>query len=406
MKNKRLWLGVLLCLVAPSALSEGLPDTGAINDLQNQFATAAALWPEIIKPYTRALFASLLTISWVWTFSMMALRKNEISEIIAELASRTVLIGFFMLLLEKSTWIASSIVKGFEFIGNKLIGSPITPSSIFDMAISLFSTIWGRLSITTPIDNWAFVLCGLGILLILSLIAMEMLVVIIQYYIFLNAGVIMMGFLGHEWSREYSINYFRLMIGIGLKMFVMQLIVALTITILDSWIKNSNLTMSQIIIMLPMCLILWGLIREIPKMAQSLASGHDTTSNNAMASTLKSVLTVAAVVAAAQPRLPNFSPNNENQASTNSNGQSGLADPATAPINTMQVNAASASAYNPTSALNSALNGGAETTESTDNAFQASRSSATSEPSLPPAKSAIKHAVLAAKFAAKAFNTK
>ncbi len=277
-----------------AASSSGVPDTGAIQDIENTFRNAAELWPPIIIKYTEWLFWSLVTLSWTWAFSMMALKGTDFTEILTELTRRTILTGFFWWLLKQAPKLGSSIVEGFSFIGNQLVGKPISASDIFDVGLSLGLAILQKLEFFNPAVNLGYTLIAIAIVIILALIALQMLLIVIQYVVFLNAGVIMMGFLGHEWSREYAINYFRLLLALGVKFFIMQIIVVLTMTILNNWIKASDLTWVQVMVILPILIVIYGLITEIPAMAASMISGTDST-GGAVAKTIQTAAMVGAL---------------------------------------------------------------------------------------------------------------
>ncbi|TOG33089.1 hypothetical protein CGJ02_27205, partial [Vibrio parahaemolyticus] len=51
-------------------------------------------------------------------------------------------------------------------------------------------------------------LCGLIVLIVLALIAAQLTILLVGSYIILNGGVIVMGFLGSEWTRDHGMNYF------------------------------------------------------------------------------------------------------------------------------------------------------------------------------------------------------
>ena len=296
----RLGLFILLLILFPSsAFANGVPDTGAIDVLLQTFENAAGTWPDIIKQYTIWVFWSLVTISWAWTFGEMALKGGGIQDVLVELTRRTILIGFFFWLFTDATKIASAIVEGFQFIAIKLGANPIKASSIFDMGYSIGAKILKKLSLTKPAESMMFALAGLAILVIFAFISLQLLLVTIQYYVLLNAGVVMMGFLGHEWSREYGIAYFRLMLGLGVKFFTMQLIIVLSMSVLNNWIQTSDLTWTQVLLMLPIACVIWGLNREVPLMAQSLVSGSDSTTGDSLAGALQAATTMAAVAAGA-----------------------------------------------------------------------------------------------------------
>ncbi|SGZ00255.1 P-type conjugative transfer protein TrbL [Moritella viscosa] len=295
---------IMLFALNPALAATGAPDTGAMNELLRIFENTAGQWPAIIQPITTWLFWSLVTISWAWGFGEMALKGADVKALLAELFKRTFMVGFFWWLLISAPRLAAAIVNGFTWIGGQLAGSSaaytsISPSSIFDIGISLVTKILKKLSVTDPIDSLGYVLVAIGIIVIFAFITLQLMVLIIQYYFFLNAGVVMMGFLGHEWSREYGINYFKLMIGLGVKYLTMQLIIVLTLDITQRWLKESDLTWTQLIIILPTMIIIWGLIREVPQMAQSLVSGTDQTTGNAVAGAMQAAAAMAAIAAGA-----------------------------------------------------------------------------------------------------------
>ena len=300
----RLVIFLLLLIAIPSYAAapqgQGVPESGAINELLLTFENAASVWPPIIRQYVTWLFWALVGVSWAWHFSWMAFKGDNFIELLAELTRRSLLIGFFYWLVIDGTSIASSIVEGFMFSGNKISGQYIHPGSVFDIGFSLASEIIKKLSWTSMGDSIGFILAGLGILIIMAFITLEMVLIIIQYYIMLNLGVVMMGFLGHEWSREYGINYFRLMLGLGVKFLIMQMIVSLSLSILQTWLQTSDLTWTQVLLILPTLLVIWGLVREVPAQAASLISGvTSSTSGDAIAGAMQAAATTAAAVGAA-----------------------------------------------------------------------------------------------------------
>lgn len=296
-----LWVFSSVAWGAPTA---GAPDTGAMDELLRTFENAAGQWPAIIIPITTYLFWTLVTISWAWSFGMMVLNGGDTKDIVAELCKRTIMVGFFFYLLLNAHELGAIIINSFASIGAKLAGSgaaqtAISPSSVFDIGLSLVSKMMSKLHGFDIASSIGYILVSLGILVIFAFIVLNLMVVIIQYYFLLNAGVVMLGFLGHEWSRDYGINYFKLMIGIGVKYLTMQLIIVLTLNIIDTWVKQSELTWTQLLIILPMMIVIWGLVREIPQMAQSLVSGSDQTTGNAVAGAMQAAALTAAAAAGA-----------------------------------------------------------------------------------------------------------
>lgn len=59
---------LLFMLLIPNAYAQGVPDSGAIDELLRTFETAAGLWPPVLRQYATYVFVALVTISWSWTF--------------------------------------------------------------------------------------------------------------------------------------------------------------------------------------------------------------------------------------------------------------------------------------------------------------------------------------------------
>ena len=281
-------------LAALGADAGGIPDTGAIQEIEDMFRNASNQWPPIIMKYTSWLFWTLVTISWTWSFGFMALKGTDTTEIITELTRRTILIGVFWWLLQSAPQLGETIVASFSYIGDQLVGQPISANSIFDIGISLSLSILDGIAYWKGPANIGYVLVAIGIIIILALISLQMLLIVVQYFVFLNAGVVMMGFLGHEWSREYAINYFRLLLALAVKFFIMQIIVVLTMTLIDAWVKDSDLTWVQVVVLLPMLIVVYGLVQEIPAMAASMISGTDST-GGAVSGTIKGAMMMGAL---------------------------------------------------------------------------------------------------------------
>ena len=74
--NSVIMLIGLLVVVAPEAFA-AIDNAGVMDKVSDRFKTHASSWASIIETVATRLFWSLVTISMVWTFGMMALRKAE-----------------------------------------------------------------------------------------------------------------------------------------------------------------------------------------------------------------------------------------------------------------------------------------------------------------------------------------
>ena len=61
-----------------------------------------------------------------------------------------------------------------------------------------------------------------------------MVVVLAEMYVILSGGVIMLGFGGSRWTKDYATNYMRFAVAVGLKLMFVQLTVALSTSFISS----------------------------------------------------------------------------------------------------------------------------------------------------------------------------
>src|SRR5690554_1578737 len=130
-------LGVLL-FAAPDAFA-GTPDVGFYDDILRRFRSAATGWQSVITNAASWLFWTLVVISMVWTFGMMALRKADIGEFFAELVRFTIFTGFFWWLLLNGPGFAMDIINSLRTIAAEASGMSrsLNPSTPIDIAFDI-----------------------------------------------------------------------------------------------------------------------------------------------------------------------------------------------------------------------------------------------------------------------------
>ena len=81
---------------------------GLMDDVLQKFKDNASSWAATFEAAATRLFWILATISMVWTFGMMALRKADIGEFFAEFGRLTIMTGFFWWMLRNGPAFAAS----------------------------------------------------------------------------------------------------------------------------------------------------------------------------------------------------------------------------------------------------------------------------------------------------------
>src|SRR5574338_1383200 len=122
-----------------------IDNAGLLDSVLARYSTAASAWASAITSAATWLFWTLVVISMVWTFGMMALRKADIGEFFAEFVRFTIFTGFFWWLLTNANQgmnIAGTIVQALPTLGGQaggLSNSNLGPSSILDLGFELYN---------------------------------------------------------------------------------------------------------------------------------------------------------------------------------------------------------------------------------------------------------------------------
>ncbi|MCD0502135.1 P-type conjugative transfer protein TrbL [Bordetella petrii] len=287
MRNKIALGGLMMVatvLLAEPAMAQELSSSGVMNDVLNRFHTAASTWGPTIEAAASRLFWTLVVISMVWTFGMMALRKADIGEFFAEFVRFTIFTGFFWWLLTNATTgmnIAGTMVASLQTLGalaGGLTDSKLGPSSILDLGFELYhKTVqatselgWRQFATALVME-----LLAIAVLIVLALIAINLLLVMASAWILLYAGIFFLGFGGSRWTSDMAINYYRTVLGVAAQLMAMVLLVAIGKKFINHYYAqiSEGVTSQELAVMLVIALILLFLVNKVPSMISGVVTG-------------------------------------------------------------------------------------------------------------------------------------
>lgn len=286
--SKKIALGGLMMvatvmLVEP-AMAQELSSSGVLDDVLDRFNNTAATWGAVITNAASWLFWTLVVISMVWTFGMMALRKADIGEFFAEFVRFTIFTGFFWWLLTNATTgmnIAGTMVESLQTLGAQAGGlsdSKLGPSSILDLGFELYNKTvqatselgWRQLATALVME-----LLAIAVLIVLALIAINLLLVMASAWILMYAGIFFLGFGGSRWTSDMAINYYKTVLGVAAQLMAMVLLVAIGKQFINHYYAQISVgvTSQELAVMLVIALILLFLVNKVPSMISGIVTG-------------------------------------------------------------------------------------------------------------------------------------
>ncbi|MHB8977498.1 MAG: P-type conjugative transfer protein TrbL [Trichloromonadaceae bacterium] len=272
---------LLVWLMVFSAEAHAATDpSGLLDNVLNRYSVAASTWATVIIARASWLFWSLVLMSMVWTFGMMALRKADIGEFFAEFVRFTVFTGFFWWLLTNGPTFATGIMDSLRTIGGTA-GSTSTllaPSGIVDIGFDIFSKVLIKSTVWSPIDSAVGILLSAVILIVLALVGINMLLLLVSGWILAYAGAFFLGFGGARWTSDMAINYYKTVLNIAAQLLTMVLLVGIGKSFVDQFYlsMDAGINLNDLAVMMIVGIVLLVLVNKIPSLIGGLAMGGGT----------------------------------------------------------------------------------------------------------------------------------
>ena len=280
MHKKTILYLTLFCLVSFSACCHAesrMDSRDLLDNILYRFANTSSMWSQTILSYARYLFWSLALISMVWTYGLMALRKADIQEFMAETIRFFMVIGFFYWILDNGPALATAIIDSMRQLAAKASGmnEHVSPSDIVDVGFDIVSKAIDSSSIWSPAATTVGLIVAGLILIILALVSINMLIILITAWILTYGGIILLGFGGGRWTQDIAINYYKTVLGIALQAFAMILIIGIGKSFVDQYYAamSSNIMLKEMFVMLVVAVLLLVLINKIPPALSGIILG-------------------------------------------------------------------------------------------------------------------------------------
>jgi type IV secretion system protein TrbL len=291
-------LFALLVSLAPDQVLAAIQDNNLLNSIVDAYRTKAAAWEPVLTGYAITLFWLLVTIDLVWNGIALALRGADLQEFTGELVRRIFFIGFFFALLTHSSDWAQAIIDSLRQAAdaaNAAAGGTagISPSSIFDIGLTLAVRITDTVSFFSPMDSLGLIISSLIVMICFALIAAFMVIALIEMYFILYAAIIVLGLGGSGWTSSYAVNYVVYAFSVGMKLFAMQLLIGLGESFIRDWVTNFNENNAQVLLIIGAAVVMLALVWTIPDLLKGLINGTSFGSGAPMVQAARDVKDVA-----------------------------------------------------------------------------------------------------------------
>jgi type IV secretion system protein TrbL len=270
---------VFLAAAAPSQAAE--PTANALDKIVTVYQQNASKWESTLSNYALTLFWILAAIEFgVWAIGI-AFRNVDLGEFLGELTKQILFIGFFLALLTNSSSWAKAIIDSFRQAANQAAQSAggtsnISPSDIFAVGLLIANKVADQASIFAPGASVGLIIFALVLIVCFALIAAFMVLALVESYVIISAGVLLMGFGGSRWTKDYALKTLIYAVSVGAKLFILQLLVALGQQIFTRLAQAFEANSSDVFVVVGSAIVMLALVKIIPDMIQALINGAST----------------------------------------------------------------------------------------------------------------------------------
>ena len=238
--------GLALAQVATSA------PPGIFDSIVGEVQAASSHWISIGAGKTGIgwhIFTGLATLELVWWGVTNALRKNDLGEWFSSLFLKMLELSFFGFIVSTApTWMPA-VIDAVRNVGAAFLyatpgaasipSAEMTPSGIMTLANTLVeglphlvadSSSWTHLA-QSFLASLALVVSTVLLYVGFALVALQLLMTLIEMYMVLGIGSIMLGFLGSRWTVQFGERYISYAVSVGAKLITSYAIVGIMVSL-------------------------------------------------------------------------------------------------------------------------------------------------------------------------------
>jgi type IV secretion system protein TrbL len=266
-------LAILALATTPALAQQG----SVLTTLENQVVTAAKGWETTIMNAARSLFWILAGIEFGIATVWLAINAASLDAWFAELVRRIMFIGLFAFILDRGPAFAKAIVDSLFQIGAG--GGSASPANVFDAGIRVASKMSEQAKFGLFEDNAlaiAAVFAMVVVIIAFSLVAAIFVAAMVEMYIGLLAGMIMLGLGGSSYTKDFAVRYLVYAFSVGMKLMALVMIAKIGSDILLGLAEASTATSDQFITTLAIAgisIVVFVIAMYVPPIMQGVVQG-------------------------------------------------------------------------------------------------------------------------------------
>lgn len=266
-------IGSVMLMSAPVLAQQG----SVLTTLENSVVTAARGWETTVMDAARSLFWILAGIEIAIAAVWLAINTASLDSWFAELVRRIMFVGLFAFILDQGPGFAKAVVDSLFQLGAN--GGSASPANIFDAGIRVASKMSEQARFGLFEDNAlaiASVFAMVVVVVSFSLVAAIFVAVMVEMYVGLLAGMIMLGLGGSSFTKDFAVRYLIYAFSVGIKLMALVMIARIGSEVLLDLAEAPTATSDQFITTLAIAgisVVVFIIAMYVPAILQGVVQG-------------------------------------------------------------------------------------------------------------------------------------
>lgn len=259
-------------------------DTGDIvYNIVDKFSTKASVYGSALKIYAEKLFYWCLILDIALLGARVVLNRDDIASILKQFVLILLFAGFIFSVIKNYDVWSMNLINGLKTIATGLGGPDVTLDA-FKMGSDIVKKIIDSTSVTSPIDSLGYLIIGCMIMACFALMTAQIVLIKCEAYIAMNAAVLLLGFGGSSFLKEYAINTMRYALSVAFKLFVLQLVLGIGLSFISDFTSTPT-KIFDLLVLIGAAVVLLALVKTIPDVCAGIINGSHTGNGGSLMST-------------------------------------------------------------------------------------------------------------------------
>jgi P-type conjugative transfer protein TrbL len=212
-----------------------------LNQIATQFYNAGLNYSAAIQPYALKLFFALLLIDIIVTWTQYTAEGQVDPSFFLGRTIKHILGGglIYLMIVNAFPWM-NAVIGSFSRIGAAVTGLPnLNPQTVLQLGGQMANTIFNTPASTSIMTNLEVAIiqsvCGFVVLLAFTITAIVLLFTLVEAYIAIGGGVILLGFGGNRFTASAAEGYFPFVIRVGVRLLFFYLVLSVGVQLANQW---------------------------------------------------------------------------------------------------------------------------------------------------------------------------